>query len=221
MEEDLDRMERYQDFSRTVTALGSTLRERLSNLAVGAPLTPYSMFPDLGVPETPMESISGAMRRFLHTFGEAASIFVSLYLIFNVLRNMGTWVHNLIILKKHHGWLGAMLRTCCIKCFLVEAYRDSPQGQYARESHQQEQQYQQRARQENKKEVQRLRESVQEELLRQQFSRIAPLSPPLASSTPILENSIYPGLPHVLPTAPTTAQTSVPLFTFMQRNTTI
>ena len=95
-EEDLDRMERYQDFSRTVAALESTLRERFSNMEAGSALTPYSMFLDLKVPEVPSYDLMAAMKKFLHNFGEAASIFVSPYLIINILRNVGTWVHNLI-----------------------------------------------------------------------------------------------------------------------------
>jgi len=76
-EEDLDRMERYQDFSRTVAALESTLRDRFSNMEAGSTLTPYSMFPDLKAPEIPSYNLLAAMKKFLPNFGGAASIFLS------------------------------------------------------------------------------------------------------------------------------------------------
>ena len=92
------------------------------------------------------------------------------------------------------------MRTCCLECFLVAEHEGSPQGKIAREARQREQQYRQQSQQENKKEVQRLRENIEDELIRQQFSRIAPLSPigtPLATSTPNatqMDISVYPDL---------------------------
>ena len=89
------------------------------------------------------------------------------------------------------------MRTCCLECFLVAQHEDSPQGKIAREARQREQQYRQHSQQENKKEVQKLRESIEDELIRQQFSHIAPLSPigmPMAMSTPNATCLAYPDL---------------------------
>ena len=91
------------------------------------------------------------------------------------------------------------MRTC-LECFLVAQHEDSPQGKITREARQREQQYRQHTQQENKKEVQKLRENIEDELIRQQFSRIAPLSPigmPMATSTPNatrMDVSAYPDL---------------------------
>jgi len=157
-EEDLDHMERFQDFSRTVTALSSTLRKQLSSSYVNGPLTAGMLFPELNLPEDPFVRFARSVKTFFHWFGEIAAIFMAINVLVRLFYNCGQWFYEFAMLQEAHGFVGAVLRTTFFECFMARTYRDSDQAQLAKEERTEARRIAERQKAERQEELNRIRQ---------------------------------------------------------------
>jgi hypothetical protein len=132
-QEDIDAMERYMDLPRATTALGVNLvgQANLERLDKG-PLNPEDLFPNFQDPRKWMQGLWGRFVTFLHEWGEAASVLVSIYIIVKLGILLFGWGYNLFILRDIHGCGRILCWVPFISYFLMRTYRDSPYGMEAR-----------------------------------------------------------------------------------------
>ena len=157
-DEDLEKMEQYQDFSRTVTAITSTIRGQMSpHYVPGEIITPGMIFHEFATPESPYQRFSKAMKKFFHVFGETASIFVTIFLFSRGIMALGTWLFSFQKLRQIYGIGGGIARTLFFDCFLAQAFRESDQGQREKEKRDRANEIVVRAREEQRRQLLKLR----------------------------------------------------------------
>jgi len=153
-DEDLERIEMYQDYSRTVTALSATLyNQRSMRYMSGELITAGMLFPDLAVPDSPTTKFFKGLRKFFHYFGELSSILVTIFMLGRAIHALGTWMFSIEQLRFAYGVGGAIVRTIFFDCFMARMIRNSEQGQQAREQRQKEAEIRQKAKEEEKRQL--------------------------------------------------------------------
>jgi hypothetical protein len=133
-QEDIEAMERYMDLPRATTALGTNLvNQAILDQHTRGPINPEDLFPGYQDPRKWMEGLWGKFITFLHEWGEAASILISLYIIIKTGITISGWIYNLFILRDIHGCGRILCWIPFISFFLMKTYRDSPYGLQGKE----------------------------------------------------------------------------------------
>jgi hypothetical protein len=133
-QEDIDAMEAYMDLPRATTALGTNLvNQAIIDHHRSGPLRPENLFPTYQDPRQWMSGLWGSVVAFLHEWGEAASVLISLYIIIKLGITIFGWCYNLFILRDIHGCGRILCWIPFVSFFLMKTYRDSPYGMQERE----------------------------------------------------------------------------------------
>jgi hypothetical protein len=125
-EETMAAFEDYQDFSRTIMAMGATLVNQAGpewQYRTGQFLSPEQLFPELKDPTQWAQKMWSTTRKFLHTWGECASIILSLYTASRLLSGLFEWLYSVAVLKEVVGWSRNLAWTLCPNLFMLRQYR--------------------------------------------------------------------------------------------------
>lgn len=86
-------------------------------------LLPENVFPRMPDPERWATQLYKSMIDFLHAWGQAASIFVSIIIIWKFVTTVLKWVYNLVVLRDVHGCASELLWIPCAGMMLMRNYR--------------------------------------------------------------------------------------------------
>jgi len=130
---DLDAMERYQDFNRATAALGATFIHQMPHhYNLDYNVGPEDLFKTYQDPRSWMSGLWGRIITFLHEWGEAASVLISLYILGRLALRIFEWGYYVFVLRDIHGCGRILCWIPFMSLFLLQAYRDSPFGQQKR-----------------------------------------------------------------------------------------
>ena len=118
--------ENYQDFSRTVLALGATLANQVGDewrYNSGHSLSPEQLFPELQDPTKWSQKFWSKTKSFLHTWGEAAAIVFSIFAFGRLVSTIFTLVYSVTVLKEVLGCTRRLFWTFCPNIFMLRQYR--------------------------------------------------------------------------------------------------
>lgn len=126
-EDELKSMREYLEFSRAKEALGAQLVTQSGiyefNGQVGVHTLFPTTFPNVDVASTFFKKIWD----FLHHWGEAAAVFISIFGIFRLLTTLIEILYSFCVLKDTHGWGRHLLWIPFSTLFLLKRYRDNNQ----------------------------------------------------------------------------------------------
>jgi len=121
--DELNAMEEYQDFSRTILALNAKLAQQVTSYTAYQPLRPEQMFPNYPNPTQWFSNVYDKTKTFLRVWGEIASIVVSLLLFWQAFKTILVWTYNFLILRDVHGCTKQLLWFPCINLLMMHKYR--------------------------------------------------------------------------------------------------
>ena len=122
--ETLKQLDYVREFGRT----GEELKQHFANnggrdyYQNGGPFMAHNAFPEMRDPQW-FSSMWDRTKGFLHRWGEAASILISLYGIFSFVSTCVTWFFGAQAIKDVHGIGRRILWTFCPNLFLLRRYR--------------------------------------------------------------------------------------------------
>jgi hypothetical protein len=116
-------MEEYQDFGRTVDALNSKLANQASRYLTPGPVHPRQLFPGFDDPSMWFTGVYAKVLGFLHAWGEGASIFMSIYIIYRLIYSLIQWIYGAVIIRDIYGCSKQLFWVPCFKMLLLRQHR--------------------------------------------------------------------------------------------------
>ena len=125
LEGDLEKAETYVDFSRTIEALGATMSGQYLEIPMGnRQIGPGQVFPS-AFPNVPnwKNFLFKRVMNFLHGWGEAASILLSLYMFGRIIMFFVQTIYSCFIIRDIHACSRYLPWSFCPTAFLMKRYR--------------------------------------------------------------------------------------------------
>jgi len=119
---DLKELTYIQNYGRARDGITSHLLGQLSqSYKEGEYITPVNLFPRSLT--DPLSSIRNRFIKFLHQFGETAAIFLSIFLIGQLILKFVGWLYSIFILRSVHGCSPGMCWSIFPSLLLLRQYR--------------------------------------------------------------------------------------------------
>ena len=118
-------MRRYQEFSRTKSAINAALAIQGGyQYRPGTILGAEQLFPEM-IETNIWAGVKNSFTTFLQRFGQASSILVSLWMIGRGLATVALWIYSFLVLKEAHGCTKLLWWVPCSGAYLMKLYRDN------------------------------------------------------------------------------------------------
>lgn len=131
--EELAQMENYLEFSRTRDAISFQLANQADHsYGYQGSLRPQQLFPDAPAFRSWSSIFLKKLLSFLHAWGETASIFISIWMIWKLLFTLLGWFYNFMVLHNLHGCSRQLLWIPCTTFLLMRRFQNERMGSYAK-----------------------------------------------------------------------------------------
>ena len=130
-EQELSDMESYLEFSRTREALSFQLaRQAQNHYRFSGHIGPGQLFPESPVFKNWKSILWRKIVNFFHTWGETASVFVSIWILYRVVSMMTGWIYTFFALHNLYGCGKQLCLFPCSKFLLMRWYQASKLQEY-------------------------------------------------------------------------------------------
>ena len=126
-------MENYLEFSRTRDALSFQLANQAQQYyPFDGHVTPNQLFPQSRMFDDWKGVFFKKIVTFFRTWGETASVFISIWMIWRLLSTLIGWVYNSMVLYNLHGCSRQLFWVPCWKFLLMRNYQNTRLDEYQR-----------------------------------------------------------------------------------------